>query len=370
MRMSRFFAFLTALVFSTVAFSHSVRAETKPPQNLGSIRDPEDQPVEKVDPQLANKLVEEEIPELPTTLGWELTIAKKGYQVSKTLRTTSDLVTALSKSIEYLCLGDLQRTLTYYPPPKEAPCLKALKMMKQVDAENPLLICTEGGFDTPDCTEAFEGQETTNLIPSQITDAYLKLSKDNYDQVQFQDDLTVKLQKERAEKGLANLRRLADQAQQKYNEAMSSGNKDGRAADFKLRREQLLSQFLQLSCGSYRAVVYPKEVLGTIRRTDPSYNSGKPGRNTSLEEMLEKGPFSEKIVAEKQRKITNRFRLVSERCMANLEIVSREVPTLAAISCQRSGIASPTCIQARKINEQSGAHGPRRIDTNDGLEKF
>ncbi len=376
MRMSRLFSTLVALVLFAPFFSlsligqSSAHAESKAPLKLGSIRDPEDQPVEKKADDVKTLFADQEIPELPTTIGWELTIAKKSYGVSQNLRTTSDLITVLSKSIELLCLRDLMRTLTYYPPPTNPACLKALTMMKQIDAENPLVICAEQGFDAPDCAAAFETQETTPSIPNEITSEFLKVHADQSEYVQFQDDLTVKLQNERAQKGLANLRKLADQAKGNYNASMSSGNKDGKAAEFKARYEYLLGQYLQLSCVQYRIVVFPKEVLSTVRRNDPSYQASGSRRGNSLEELLAKGPFSEKVVAEKQKKITNRFRLISQNCESNLIAVNNELATLAAIPCQRFGIASPACIQARKVSEQANARGPRRIDANDGLEKF
>jgi hypothetical protein len=350
-----------------------ILAAPKEPEQLGTIMDPDEAILANIPSAQAKKNLplfnDEEFPELPKTLRWEISLASKAFQVSNKLRNHSDLITALSKGVEYICFADLQRSLSYTPPNQDPNCDKILKLLTDVDAENPLAICINSGIDTEDCKKAYQYQSTVEALPSNIIKEYQERSGEDKKKFSFHNDLSVKLDSEKANIAQNNIR---TQLQSLKNPKLSAKE----AVEAKRKQQILLGQYLQVSCNSYRLVAFPKSISANTKTTSRKSNSKKTGTlkssgKDSLEDLLNKGPFNNNANTINKESPKNRFRVVSKSCLDALSFVESIDNKFVAIPCRRDGMTAPSCIQARRqAQSQAPSTMPEVSSGSEGIERF
>lgn len=361
------YQFIVFSLLSSILLSAPLMALPKHPENLGTIMDPEEAAQAKFAgtpvPKEAPLFDDQEFPELPQTLRWEISLTSKAIQVSDTLRTRSDLITALSKGVEYLCLGELQRTLSYTPPPQEKNCLKILSLLNEIDPVNPIAICVNTGIGSEDCRKAYAEQGVESKIPPAILSFYKTKDGKTDSKISFQDDLTVKLE---AEKVSTTQQQIRSELSQLANSRVSTKDASAR----KLKEQALLHKYLQVSCGQYRIVVFPPQIAAKVPTPRGKSNTPHGNQSDSLKILLEKGPFNNSAKDSAEKALRTRFRLVSANCLEAIKFAEAKDASLTSIPCRRDGLTAPSCIMARRKAVANPGSPQTNVFQSEGIERF
>ncbi len=88
----------------------------------------------------------------------KIAMAESSLQVNPSLRTTSELVSALESTISRTCFGDTLRTLKYEGSPTDPNCLTKMERLLKLYPESPVGICLRDGFQAESCVNAYQNQ--------------------------------------------------------------------------------------------------------------------------------------------------------------------------------------------------------------------
>lgn len=88
----------------------------------------------------------------------KITMAENSLKVNPSLRTLSELTSALEQSLNSRCFGDMLRTLSYQGPPQDPACLARIDRLLEVYPNNPVAVCLRDGIEAPSCRSAYQEQ--------------------------------------------------------------------------------------------------------------------------------------------------------------------------------------------------------------------
>jgi hypothetical protein len=88
----------------------------------------------------------------------KIAMAESSLQVNPSLRTTSDLASALESTISKSCFGDALRTLEYSGNPTDPNCVAKMERLLQLYPMSPVGICLRDGFEAESCGNAYQTQ--------------------------------------------------------------------------------------------------------------------------------------------------------------------------------------------------------------------
>ena len=365
--MTRFLIYAAAILLSVLP--QSSFSQSKKPSNLGSILDPDDTVrIKKETSSEAGKsnfMLDQEFPELPEVLRWELALTTKAFKTTDNIRTRSDLITATSKGVEYLCLGELQSSFYQTVPPEDPACIRALRLLESLDAESPIARCARYGINSDLCISAYKTQKVTNTMPRNVLSKMAELRGAKFTSNSFENDLSVKLEQEKS-------RAASQQIQAELAKLPTLTKTDKKFAETEEKRNALLSQYLQQTCSLYRLVTVPAAVIEKIKKSRPPPKSNAGAKSgSSLEDLLTKGPF--KATEDKNDKdlSLNHFRLIDSACLNAIKFVEERNKMHPAIPCRRDGLTSPTCISARRASPYAKGKGKSMPSgSGEGIERF
>ena len=358
------------VTFSMLTSTTSAQAK-KAPHELGSILDPDENTTAKKPSKTLAKdpfaHIDKDLPSLPQTLRWELLLTQKAYGITQNLRTASDLITSLSKAIESLCFMDLQRSLYYDPKNRSKECTIVEKHLTDLDAKNPFLPCLNFGIESSECREGYHNQITLETLPREGLKQYIQKTGDKKtSSYSFQSDLEVQLD---TEKNAASLRDMLSELSSLKEQ--TGGTKEVIQAQ-KKKITDLSRLSLSSACTKYRIVVFPQILAITNRdlpRQQSTPSSKKNSQKGSLEDLLQKGPFSQSIARSESNSSKNHFRLVNKLCLEALSSVEALNPNYSGISCYRDGFTSPTCLDARRA-PRANSENSGNTSLSEGIERF
>lgn len=294
---------------------------------------------------------DEEPTRLPDVLAWGLTVAESGFKVKAGLGQRSDLVTALEKAVQYLCMSDLQISLTYKKPPADSECQRRLARLIEIDPSNPTGQCATHGIDSTACLTAYSRQET---IQNSSYVSGTKNSARELDQVLSNKDI-----KGRIESIEAEIRKAESQQLRKPSEENRQHVTD------------LYTRALNISCVNW-SIGLKEEAFrppSVTRRILPT-----PTPTPQNESLLDRLSGKEKEVPVAFGTIT-RSRLVDVDCIRLINLALSFDSGMVSAVCARSGAYSPKCITARRKNrgkqkKTSTTSTPRENQRKGGFETF
>lgn len=344
--------------------------ENKKPLHLGSILDPEDsvriKSEKKPDVDAVGMFdLDQEYPTLPEVLRWELSLTSKAFKATDTMRTRSDLITAAGKGVEYLCLGDLQRSLRQDEPSQDPECLRILGVLESIDSDNPVALCARYGIQAQACQTAYKNQIVTHEVPRALLAKFAEALGKTYRAGSFEDDLSVKLDLERSRETRKTLKNDIELLKVQLKDP-----KESAAAVEK--RDGLLTQYIQLSCSAYRLVTIPAKVATAYANSRPTPRA-KGGKKSgkSLGDLLTKGPFNVPDTAQAKQADQNHYRLLDKECLTALTFAEKHNSALPAIPCRKEGPTAPACIISRRLAPVPASAKKGTITpAGDGIERF
>ena len=357
----------TTFLLLFISLPLATNAEPKQKPELGSILDPSDSENSVKPSKTGTKdpfaNIDKDLPSLAQTLRWELLLTQKAYGVTQNLRTTSDLITSLSKAVESLCFFDLQRSFFDDPQNRSEECKIVWRYLSDLDAKNPLISCLKFGIESPECRESYASQITLDTLPSETLNKYAKQTGENKaSSYSFQTDLNVTLDSENNARPLTEilteLSSLIKQAPRTQDEIRAHTKKI----------TDLSNRYLFTACSKYRIVVFPENIAATdneLPRQKFTPNNKKRTGKGSLEDLLQKGPFSQSVAPANNTTPRSHFRLVSKQCLSGLSSIAALNPNYPGIACYRDGFTAPTCIDARRARGTN-----TKESTNEGIERF
>ena len=82
---------------------------------------------------------------------WELELAERGFEITKTAGNFSKLIAAKEKLTGYACLRNLPQTLINNPSLNSETCAAQIKGLLALHTKNPIALCARDGIDSPTC---------------------------------------------------------------------------------------------------------------------------------------------------------------------------------------------------------------------------
>jgi hypothetical protein len=262
---------------------------------------PQQLPTGEVDPDLAASVTTTQ-PGAPTTSAplsvtevhrFQLQLAESTYQLSKDLKSRSELLLAYERLIGPVCMGAAHQELDYIGnDPANTDCSDLITKAEALFPKSPVIVCAKNGYENPECLTLTKNQPRGRID--------FKAADSDSGKPLF--DLEAKLQQSSLEPQL----KAIDEGLSKIvnDEKLSEEEKTKR-----LRR--VYSFGIDLACRLFR-----------VRLDQIGGSSEDP--------------------------ILKRTRLVTEECDSLINRAEREVPNIPAIACARFGYYSPNCIDSIK----------------------
>ena len=293
----------------------------------------------------------------------KIAMAESSLQVNPSLRTTSELVSALESSISRTCFGDTLRTLKYEGSPTDPNCLAKMDRLLQLHPESPVGLCLRDGFQADSCGSAYQNQTFAPYEGGSGSDS-------------LQDPaLKVGLSKRERDK-LSSLSATLDDINKRYQAARTDSEKQSSIDD----ATRLYDQLLGIACrivaisiedqsGSSSA---PKAESGELVEIRRKIMKLPPGlRAEHQERMLQKAEEElgqakdnkekREFILQKIQVIQNpeiktvistegklRVRVVLPECFELAQKAEKIIPNLPSPICHRVGWYSPQCVTAIK----------------------
>lgn len=224
---------------------------------------------------------------------FQLQLAESTYQLSKDLKSRSELLLAYERLIGPVCMATAHKDLEYPGnDPVNTDCSDLITKAETLFPKSPVIICAKSGFENPECLALTKNQPRGRID--------FKAADSDSGKPLF--DLEAKLQHSSVEPQLKAI-----------DEGLSKIENDDKLSDEeKIKRFRRVYSFgIDLACRLFR--VRLDQIGGS--NEDP---------------------------------ILKRTRLVTEECDSLINRAEREVPNIPAIACARYGYYSPNCIDSIK----------------------
>lgn len=291
----------------------------------------------------------------------KIAMAESSLQVNPSLRTTSELVSALESTISRSCFGDTLRTLTYEGSPTDPNCLAKMERLLRLYPASPVGICLRDGFQAESCVNAYQDQ----------TFAPYRGGPELQD---LQDPaLKVGLSKRESAK-ISSLSSTLEDVNKRYQTAKTDSEKQSSIND----ATRLYDQLLGIACRVFAislvnkpgASSEPEVEYGELREIRQKIMKLPPGlRAEHQERMLQKAEeelgqakgdqTKRDFILKKIQVIQNpetktvittegkiRVRVVLPECFELAQKAEKIIPNLPSPICHRVGWYSPQCVTA------------------------
>lgn len=293
----------------------------------------------------------------------KVAMAESSLQVNPSLRTTSDLITALEATITKTCFGDALRTLAYEGNPTDPMCLARMERLLQLYPESPVGICLRDGFQADSCVTSYQNQTLAAYSGS----SGVASSQD--------PALKVGLSKSEQSK-LSSLSATLEEVNTRYQAAKTNTEKQNSINDATRLYDQLLgiacrvvAISLEESSESSREPQAENAELTEIRRKimklPPALRAEHQERmlQKAEEELGQAKDNKERreLLLQKIQVIQNpevkttlstegklRMRVVLPECFELVQKAEKIIPNLPSPICHRIGWYSPQCVTAIK----------------------
>ncbi len=293
----------------------------------------------------------------------KIAMAESSLQVNPSLRTTSDLASALEATITKNCFGDTLRTLTYAGSPTDPQCLARMERLLQLYPESPVGLCLRDGFQADACINGYQNQTFASYSASSGA-------------ASFQDPaLKVGLSKGEQNK-LSALSATLDDVNTRYQSSKTDSEKQSSINDATRLYDQLLGIAcrvvainLEQPAGSSGEPEVENSEIAEIRRKIMKIPAGL--RAEHQERMLQKAEEElgqarndqekREFILQKIRVIQDpevktvistegkiRVRVVLPECFDLVRKAEKIIPNLPSPICHRIGWFSPQCVAAIK----------------------
>jgi hypothetical protein len=293
----------------------------------------------------------------------KISMAESSLQVNPSLRTISELVSALESAISKTCFRDALRTLKYEGNPTDPNCLAKMERLLQLHPESPVGICLRDGFQADSCGSAYQHQ---TFVPYRGTSG-----EDG-----FQDPaLKVGLTKPEKDK-ISSLSATLEDVNKRYQAAKTDSEKQSSIDD----ATRLYDQLLGISCRVFSISLEddpnnssaPEVESGELVEIRRKIMKLPPGlRAEHQERMLQKAEEElgqakdskerRDFILKKIQVIQNpevktdistegklRVRIVLPECFELTRKAEKIIPNLPSPICHRVGWYSPQCVNAIK----------------------
>jgi hypothetical protein len=293
----------------------------------------------------------------------KIAMAESSLQVNPSLRTTSELASALESTISKTCFGDTLRTLKYEGSPTDPNCLAKMERLLQLYPESPVGICLRDGFQADSCVSAYQTQTFApykgSSGPEGLQDPALK----------------VGLSKREKDK-LSSLSSTLEDVNKRYQAARSDSEKQSSIND----ATRLYDQLLGISCRVVAISLEDKpgassvpehengdlvEIRRKIMKLPPALRAEHQERMLQkAEEELGQAKDNKdrrEFILKKIQVIQNpevktvistegklRVRVVLPECFELVQKAEKIIPNLPSPICHRVGWYSPQCVTAIK----------------------
>jgi len=293
----------------------------------------------------------------------KIAMAESSLQVNPSLRTTSDLISALEATLTKSCFGDTLRTLEYNGSPTDPQCLERMEKLLQLYPDSAVGICLRDGFGADSCISAYQNQTLAPYSYSSGADS-------------FQDPaLKVGLSKVEQSK-LSSLSSTLEDVNKRYQAATTDSEKQNSLNDATRLYDQLLGIACRVSAisledapGTSSQPEAESGELTEIRRKIMKIPAGL--RAEHQERMLQKAEEElgqakankdkRDFILKKIQVIQNpevktavstdgkiRVRVVLPECFELIQKAEKIIPNLPSPICHRVGWYSPQCVAAIK----------------------
>jgi hypothetical protein len=293
----------------------------------------------------------------------KVAMAESSLQVNPSLRTTSELVSAIESTISRSCFGDTLRTLKYEGSPTDPICLGKMERLLTIYPESPIGLCLRDGFQAESCVNAYQNQ---------IFAPY----RGGPELQDLQDPaLKVGLSKRESAK-LSALSSTLEDVNKRYQAAKTDSEKQSSVDD----ATRLYDQLLGIACRVVAislvdkpdASSAPEVENGELREIRLKIMKLPPGlRAEHQERMLQKAEeelgqakgnqAKRDFILQKIKVIQNpetntvvstegklRVRVVLPECFELVQKAEKIIPNLPSPICHRVGWYSPQCVTAIK----------------------
>jgi hypothetical protein len=293
----------------------------------------------------------------------KVAMAESSLQVNPSLRTTSELVSALESTISKTCFGDALRTLRYEGSPTDPNCLAKMERLLQLYPESPVGICLRDGFQAESCVTAYQNQTFAPYGGGSGSES-------------LQDPaLKVGLSKRERDK-LSSLSATLDDVNKRYQAAKTDSEKQSSIDD----ATRLYEQLLGIACRVVAVSIEDQpgtsseppaesgdlvEIRRKIMKLPPALRAEHQERmlQKAEEELGQAKDSKEKreFILKKIQVIQNpeiktiistegklRVRVVLPECFELAQKAEKIIPNLPSPICHRVGWYSPQCVTAIK----------------------
>lgn len=293
----------------------------------------------------------------------KIAMAESSLQVNPSLRTTSELVSALESTLSKTCFGDTLRSLKYEGSPTDPNCLAKMERLLHLYSESPVGICLRDGFQADSCVNAYQNQIFAPYQGASGPDG-------------LQDPaLKVGLSKRERDK-ISSLSATLEDVNKRYQAAKTDSEKQNSIDDATRLYDQLLGISCRVSSISLEEdpnnTSVPEvesgelvEIRRKIMKLPPALRAEHQERmlQKAEEELGQAKDSKEKreFILKKIQVIQNpeiksdistegkvRVRVVLPECFDVVQKAGKIIPNLPSPICHRIGWYSPQCVAAIK----------------------
>lgn len=302
---------------------------------------------------------------------WQLDIAQSSYEVTKTDRNLTSVITALERLIGLYCMPNLSKTLQHNGFPSDPQCIKYMDAAFALDAENPVATCARDGIDSRSCSEAYAAQETNTYSelypiwptePGSVSDLDLALDVRTADPQLTTLGQELSRLESRSLQSADARKEVLPRMRQAFSEALGLackntklkvqtlfgdlGSKIGTLPSIAMQDQGFRNYLLRLPPAER------EEALLKAKQAEEQLQRPGQGQSSSPMDDLVKGlkptPVNANRVVRVRADGVLRTRYLSSICDDTLTRALRADPGSAAASCARYGDSSPDCIKAKR----------------------
>ncbi len=290
-------------------------------------------------------------------------MAESSYKIHRDVKSKASLLSSYERIIPLICMPEIFRTLDYQGNPSDQECIDFLTKMFTLQPQNPVAVCAKEGVESPDCGDAYVGQEIKILSESGTSGGR---GGSNVDAL-----LDAELYDSKTSPKVEALERQASDLKDAYEQAKSPQNREKLVATY--------NALARLACDQTKTVFEAgpsqkdaqeiergkklnkkvEDIMFGGRRTEPTPTplvtaAPSDGPLGSLVEKHTPTPAADDV-------LLRRVVYMSAACARTIELVKQFNPRMAIVVCNQEGFYSPGCIQALRRDREEAAKAREAI---------
>jgi hypothetical protein len=261
----------------------------------------------------------------------QIFIAKSAFGLDETEENKAELLSSYEGYLEQICMRSLSVSKDYFPMQLSTRCDEYIDVLLKLDSGNAVAICTRDGIDATSCRRAYTYQSIKIRSGSSLKNLPKEDSK-------------------RTRRGFesSELRKARLDFE---NEA---------SAEHARALESVFQKNLIDHCQNIETQRVPAKELIRIERSKEPTNKAEEAIEQYLIERGELAPPEEAHDEQNDKNQLFRVRALPSKCFENIKKLLEYYPDSPLALCYRDGFFSPSCVDARRRDEQrfSSPTGP------------